>query len=78
MAKQGQHRNDAHDSAKSKGPNKPKKSATITTGTYKLPCVKWGVVMGCLIDEEGPGDAPPPGRQALAPLGCSAALRPGR
>ncbi len=35
MAKQGQHRNDAHDYAKSKGPNKPSKSVPIITGNYK-------------------------------------------
>ena len=35
MAKQGQHHNDAHDYDKSKGPNKPDKSVTITTGTPK-------------------------------------------
>src|SRR5438309_11279399 len=35
MAKQGQHQNDAHDYDKSKGPNKPDKSVTITTGTPK-------------------------------------------
>ena len=35
MAKQGQHRNDAHDPAKSKGNNNPDKSVTITTGTPK-------------------------------------------
>ena len=35
MAKQGQHNNDAHDYDKSKGPNNPSKSVTITTGTYK-------------------------------------------
>jgi hypothetical protein len=37
MAKQGQHNNDAHDYDKSKGPNKPSKSVTITTGSYKKP-----------------------------------------
>ncbi|MEO8285424.1 MAG: hypothetical protein ABI670_03195 [Chloroflexota bacterium] len=35
MPKQGQHNNDAHDYDKSKGPNKPDKSVTITTGTPK-------------------------------------------
>ena len=35
MAKQGQHRNDAHDPAKSKGNNNPSKSVTIVTGTPK-------------------------------------------
>ena len=35
MAKQGQHRNDAHDPAKSKGNNDPDKSVTITTGSVK-------------------------------------------
>jgi hypothetical protein len=35
MAKQGQHHNDAHDYAKSKGNNNPDKSVTITTGTPK-------------------------------------------
>ena len=35
MAKQGQHNNDSHDYDKSKGPNKPDKSVTITTGTPK-------------------------------------------
>jgi hypothetical protein len=35
MAKQGQHNNDAHDYDKSKGPNNPDKSVTITTGSYK-------------------------------------------
>jgi hypothetical protein len=34
MAKQGQHKNDAHDQTKSKGPNNPSKSVTITTGSY--------------------------------------------
>jgi hypothetical protein len=37
MPKEGQHRNDAHDYAKSKGHNKPRKSTTIFTGTYKKP-----------------------------------------
>jgi len=37
MAKQGQHRNSAHDKAKSKGHNDPSKSVTITTGQYKRP-----------------------------------------
>lgn len=35
MAKQGQHNDDAHDYDKSKGPNNPDKSVTITTGTPK-------------------------------------------
>lgn len=35
MAKQGQHNNDGHDNDKSKGPNNPSKSVTITTGTHK-------------------------------------------
>ena len=35
MAKQGQHRNDAHDPAKSKGNNDPSKSVTVVTGTPK-------------------------------------------
>jgi hypothetical protein len=35
MAKQGQHNDDAHDNDKSKGPNMPGKSVTITTGTPK-------------------------------------------
>jgi hypothetical protein len=35
MAKQGQHHDDDHDQAKSKGPNNPRKSVTITTGSYK-------------------------------------------
>ncbi|MBI3968216.1 MAG: hypothetical protein HY329_21475 [Chloroflexi bacterium] len=35
MGKQGQHQNDAHDKSKSHGHNNPKKSVTITTGTYK-------------------------------------------
>jgi hypothetical protein len=35
MAKQGQHKNDAHDQTKSKGPNNPSKSVTITTGSHK-------------------------------------------
>ncbi|MGH2351497.1 MAG: hypothetical protein ACRDI2_24610 [Chloroflexota bacterium] len=35
MAKQGQHKNDAHDKTKSKGHNNPSKSVTITTGSYK-------------------------------------------
>lgn len=35
MAKQGQHNDDAHDKDKSKGPNNPSKSVTITTGSYK-------------------------------------------
>ncbi len=33
MAKQGQHRNDRRDNAKSKGSNNPDKSDTIITGT---------------------------------------------
>lgn len=35
MAKQGQHNDDAQDSDKSKGPNNPDKSVTVTTGTPK-------------------------------------------
>ena len=35
MAKQGQHNNDANDNDRSKGPNNPDKSVTITTGTPK-------------------------------------------
>jgi len=35
MAKQGQHKDDGHDPSKSKGPNNPDKSVTITTGSYK-------------------------------------------
>src|SRR5437899_10046827 len=35
MAKQGQHRNDWNDKAKSKGPTNPDKSTTIVTGSYK-------------------------------------------
>jgi hypothetical protein len=35
MAKQGQHNNDSQDNDKSKGPNNPSKSVTITTGSYK-------------------------------------------
>src|SRR5205814_7037918 len=35
MAKQGQHKGDAFDQTKSKGPNKPAQSQTITTGSYK-------------------------------------------
>jgi len=35
MPKSGMHRNDANDQTKSKGPNKPSESRTITTGTYK-------------------------------------------
>ena len=35
MAKQGQHKNDAHDRPKSKGHNNPSKSVTVTTGTPK-------------------------------------------
>jgi len=35
MSKQGQHNNDSNDNDKSKGPNKPDKSVTITTGTPK-------------------------------------------
>ncbi len=35
MAKQGQHKHDAHDQRKSKGPNNPAKSVTVTTGTPK-------------------------------------------
>lgn len=37
MAKQGQHKDDSHDQTKSKGPNNPDKSVTITTGSYKKP-----------------------------------------
>jgi hypothetical protein len=37
MAKQGQHQNDSQDKTKSKGPNNPSKSVTITTGSYKKP-----------------------------------------
>jgi hypothetical protein len=35
MAKQGQHQNDSHDYDKSRGPNNPDKSVTITTGSPK-------------------------------------------
>ena len=35
MAKEGQHKNDAHDQTKSRGHNNPSKSVTITTGSYK-------------------------------------------
>ena len=35
MPKDGQHNNDAHDSDKSKGPNNPDRSVTVTTGTPK-------------------------------------------
>ena len=35
MAKQGQHNDDAQDSDKSKGPNNPSKSVTVTTGSPK-------------------------------------------
>ncbi|MHB1134811.1 MAG: hypothetical protein ACYC4L_20765 [Chloroflexota bacterium] len=35
MAKQGQHKNDSFDQTKSKGPNNPEKSVTITTGSSK-------------------------------------------
>jgi hypothetical protein len=35
MAKQGQHENDGNDPTKSKGPNNPDKSVTITTGSPK-------------------------------------------
>lgn len=35
MAKQGQHQNDHRDQDKSRGHNNPKKSTSITTGTYK-------------------------------------------
>jgi len=35
MAKQGQHENDGNDPTKSKGPNNPSKSVTVTTGTPK-------------------------------------------
>ena len=37
MAKQGQHKDDRSDPRKSRGPNKPSKSMTITTGAYKKP-----------------------------------------
>jgi hypothetical protein len=37
MSKKGQHKNDHHDSRISSGPNDPKKSVTITTGSYKKP-----------------------------------------
>ena len=37
MAKQGQHKGDAHDPRVSKGPNNPSKSVEITTGSYKKP-----------------------------------------
>jgi hypothetical protein len=36
MAKQDQHQGDARDQDKSKGPNNPSKSVTVTTGTPKL------------------------------------------
>ena len=35
MAKQGQHKGDAFDPTKSKGPNNPSKSVPITTGPAK-------------------------------------------
>lgn len=35
MPKQGQHNDDSHDYDKSKGPNNPDKSVTITTGSPK-------------------------------------------
>ena len=35
MSKQGQHHNDQHDYDKSKGPNNPKKSVTVTAGSPK-------------------------------------------
>ncbi len=35
MPKDGQHNDDAHDYDKSKGPNNPDKSVTVTTGTPK-------------------------------------------
>lgn len=35
MAKQGQHKHDHHDPRVSRGPNNPKESVTITTGSYK-------------------------------------------
>ena len=35
MPKQGQHNDDSNDSDKSKGPNNPSKSVTVTTGTPK-------------------------------------------
>src|SRR5947209_15413468 len=35
MAKEGQHKNDAHDQTKSRGHNNPSKSVTITTGSRK-------------------------------------------
>lgn len=37
MAKQGQHKDDRNDSRKSRGPNNPSKSITITTGSPKKP-----------------------------------------
>jgi hypothetical protein len=37
VAKQGQHKHDAHDQTRSHGPNKPGQSQTITTGSYKKP-----------------------------------------
>jgi hypothetical protein len=37
MAKQGQHKGDRSDPRKSRGPNKPSRSGTITTGSYKKP-----------------------------------------
>jgi len=35
MAKQGQHKDDAHDRRKAKGNNHPDRSQTITTGSVK-------------------------------------------
>ena len=35
MAKQGMHKDDSRDQRKSRGPNKPSESVTITTGTPK-------------------------------------------
>jgi hypothetical protein len=35
VAKEGQHKNDAHDQTKSKGHHNPSKSVTITAGSYK-------------------------------------------
>ena len=35
MAKQGQHKGDRNDPRVSKGPNRPAKSVTVTTGSYK-------------------------------------------
>jgi hypothetical protein len=47
MAKQGQHKNDAHDPRISKGPNNPDKSVTITTGS---------------VPKHGPARKPAPGK----------------